>query len=68
MTFQSFTGREYLKIDVANQFGLDKENWNDRLAWFDENEANLEDLVKKAEEPAMYMAGVRAWRNICKAM
>lgn len=66
MTFQSFTGKEYLKIDIANQFGLDKDDWDDRLSWFDENEAHLEDLVKKAEEPAMYMAGVRAWRNVCK--
>lgn len=66
MTFQSFTGREYLKIDVANQFGLDKLNWDERLAWFESNEHHLENLVKQAEEPAMYMAGVRAWRRVCK--
>lgn len=66
MTFQTFTGKEYLKIDVANQFGLDKKNWDERLAWFEENEDKLESLVKEAEEPAMYMAGVRAWRNVCK--
>ena len=66
MTFQQFTGREYLKIDIANNFGLDKEDWNVRLAWFDENEGRLDTLVKQAEEPALFFAGVEAWKKVCK--
>lgn len=60
-----FTPREYLKIDIANNFGLDKENWSDRIKWFDDNEARLEELLHQAEEPALFYAGVQAWRDVC---
>ena len=66
MTFQTFTGKEYLKIDIANNFGLDKEDWDVRLAWFDENEGRLDTLVKQAEEPALFFAGITAWQKVCK--
>jgi hypothetical protein len=64
MTFQTFTGREYLKIDIASNFGLEKEDWDARLAWFDEHEQELDSLVKKAEEPALFFAGVNAWKRV----
>ena len=35
MAFQEFSGKDYLRIDIANSFGLDKEDWDVRLAWFD---------------------------------
>lgn len=61
---QLFTPREYLKIDIANNFGLDKENWNTRIKWFDDNESRLLELLHQAEEPALFYAGVRAWEHV----
>ncbi len=63
MTFQTFTGKEYLKIDIANNFGLDKEDWDVRIKWFDDNEPDLDALIRKAKEPALYYAGVQAWKR-----
>jgi hypothetical protein len=68
MTFQTFTGKEYLKIDIANSFGhgLDKDTWDQRIKWFDDNESNLDKLLNQAEEPALFYAGVQAWKAACK--
>lgn len=63
--FETFTGKDYLRIDIANNFGLDKKDWNDRIDWFKTHENQLEILAKQAEEPALYSAGVKAWRNVC---
>ncbi|NUY61229.1 hypothetical protein, partial [Pantoea brenneri] len=60
---QHFTGKQYLMIDIANSFGLDGEQYETRLNWFSENEHHLESLVRDAEEPAQFLAGVLAWRD-----
>lgn len=61
---QTFTAREYLKIDIANNFGLDKKNWNERIQWFDENYSNLISLWDKASDPALYFASLKAWDEL----
>lgn len=61
---QLFTAREYLKIDIANSFGLDKKDWNERIEWFDANQYQLESLLKQAETPALYYAGICAWSDV----
>lgn len=61
---QKFTGKEYLKIDIASLFGMDKKTWDERLAWFDQNQANLESLSPKADSPNCYIAAVNAWRDV----
>lgn len=61
---QKFTPKEYLKIDVANSFGLDKKSWQERISWFDENEDKLSELMYQADEPAMFFAGVQAWEAV----
>jgi hypothetical protein len=63
---QTFTAKQYLQIDIASNFGLDKKDWNERLAWFAENEANLEELVPQADEPALFYAGMQAYRQMQK--
>jgi hypothetical protein len=64
MTFQTFTGRQYLKIDIANNYGLDKLTWQERLDWFDKHQPQLDDLVGSAKEPALFYAGVKAYRDV----
>lgn len=58
---QLFTPLEYLKISIATTFGLDKDEWNTRLEWFDENQHNLFKYVHLAEEPAKMFAGINAY-------
>lgn len=60
---QTFTPLEYLKIDVASSFGLDKEDWDTRLNWFDEYEDKLESMRLEAEEPALFYAGLQAYKQ-----
>ena len=59
---QKFSPTEYLKIDIANSFGLDKQSWNERLNWFEANESDLDSLISQAEEEALFYAGVQAYR------
>jgi ACT domain-containing protein len=61
MTFQTFTPIEYLKIDIASNFGLDKETWDFRINWFNDNEENLDGIIKDADEPALFYAGTQAY-------
>lgn len=63
---QTFTGIQYLKMDIAASFGLSDKTWGERLSWFADNEADLENLVKQADEPAQFLAGVMAYRKTLK--
>lgn len=62
--FQSFTGRQYLMIDIANGYGLDKQSWDHRLEWFNTNQHQLDALVQSADEPALFYAAVQAWKKV----
>lgn len=62
--FQEFTPAQYLKIDVANNYGLDKMLWDERIDWFDANEHQLEKLIPQAKEGPLFFAGVDAWRKV----
>ena len=61
---QYMTPRDYAKIEISNQFGLDKLNWSDRTQWVDNNDAGLESFTDKAESPAQYHVAVCNWRAI----
>lgn len=61
MTMQLFTGEQYLKIDIANNFGHDKLDWDDRIEWFDSNKHKLPSLVQEADTPQLFYAAIKAW-------
>lgn len=58
---QTFTGIQYLKIDIASNYGLDKSTWDERIDWFDKHETQLAELVNSAAEPALYFASLQAY-------
>lgn len=60
---EMFTGVEYLKLDIANSFGLDKALFAERLAWVNQHLHELEDLWEQADEPMLYISGVMALRE-----
>lgn len=68
-----FTATQYLEIDIATNFGLDKNTWDERFAWFEMHReaiesASLEDIKKtflpRAEDPALVLAGIMAYRDM----
>jgi DNA-directed RNA polymerase len=63
---QSFTGIEYLKIDIANQFGLDKLTWDKRLWWTEDNRGHYNELEATAKSPVLYRKAIRALERVEK--
>jgi len=62
---QHFIGLEYLKIDIANAFGLDKESWDERLKWCEAMEGQFEGegVLEQADEPMLYLKAINALRK-----
>lgn len=63
-----FSGFEYVMIDIANQFGHDKLQFEDRIRWVHEHMDELEDLVDQAETQPLYMKAVMALRKAQKGI
>lgn len=63
-----FTAIEYIAIDIANTFGLDKLNYEDRIQWVRDNLNQLEELTEQAEEPHLYFKAVNAFRKALKGL
>jgi len=55
-----------MKIDIANQAGFDKQQFEDRIAWVDANESKLESFIEAEEtdDKYRYVAAVMAYREI----
>jgi hypothetical protein len=49
MAFQEFTPIQYLMIDIANNAGQDKEDWDLRLQWFEIHEAQIREIAELAQ-------------------
>ena len=59
---REFSGLDYIKLDIANQYGLDKEDWDVRLDWV---ETHIKDLhkVENVDCPVRYRKAVRAMED-----
>ena len=60
---QTFTGWQYLLIDVANQFGLDKLLFDERIQWAEAHLSCLEKMAEHAETKPLYHKAVLAIRD-----
>lgn len=63
-----FTGWQYLLIDLANAYGLDKELFEVRIKWAEENLHQLESLVDKADSKPLYVSAMLAVRKAQKGL
>ena len=59
----SFTGYEYILIDIANAFGLDKLLFEERIQWAKDNLNSLEAMADQAETKPLFLKGVMALRK-----
>ena len=64
MSFEALTPTEYLMIDVASAYGLDRADWSERLSWFKQNQNNLLNMVNQAKEPALFFAAAEAFHAV----
>lgn len=61
---QEFSSLEYLMIDIANNFGLDKLPWIERIQWTKDNiqsKADIQKHMDKADSPAQFYAGANEY-------
>lgn len=57
---KKFTPLEYMYIDVANNYGLDKLSWDERIKWTKDNADILETLAVDADNPILFKKSIRA--------
>lgn len=58
-----YTAKEYLYIDIANQFGMDKKVFEERIEWTEQSLSMLESLTDKADCKPLYVKAVQALRD-----
>lgn len=63
---KSYTPYQYMLIDIANHYGLDKLTFEDRIQWTLDRESDLESLTPSAESSVLFAKGVHHLRKIQK--
>ena len=58
-----FTGFQYLLIDVANHYGLDKLTFEERIQWAEDHLGNLENMAVDAEAKPLFLKACMAIRE-----
>ena len=64
----TYTGKEYMQIEIAGMYGLDKEIFPVRIAWVEEHEDTLESMEDTAKDYYGYCASVMAYRKAQKGI
>ena len=59
----TYTGFQYLLIDCANHFGLDKLLFEQRIEWAQDNLHQLEDMTEQADVKPLFIKAVQAIRK-----
>lgn len=58
---QQFSGIDYIKIDIANQYGLDKQTWFERISWVNNNDIyRIDSFMDRADEPLLMRKTINA--------
>jgi len=65
---ETFTGLEYIKIAAANEFGMDKLTWQQRIFWFDCNEKDLYDMAPEADNKFLFVKALNAHKDALKGI
>jgi len=60
---QKFSPIQYIMIDIANHYGMDKCSWQERISWVANNDSTLEYQDIDADSPILYSKAVRAYRE-----
>lgn len=60
---KTYSPMQYLAIDVANHYGMDKELFETRIDWVKENLNHLGWLTPKADKPILFSKAVMALRD-----
>lgn len=59
----NYSGWQWLLIDAANQYGLDKKLFEERIEWAEAHLVSLETLADQAETKPLYIKAVMAIRK-----
>ena len=60
---EHFTGIQYIKIAAANEFGMDRLTWQERLNWFDHNVSQLPKLIDAAANKFLFTKAINAYQD-----
>ncbi len=63
-----YSGYEYLLIDIANNYGLDKQTFETRIQWTQDHLTELETLRGDTKSRPLYLKAVMALRDAQKGI
>ncbi len=61
---EKFTGYQYMLIDLANAYGLDKKLFGERIQWAEAHLPQLETMVEEAETKPLFVKAMQAIRKV----